>query len=144
MPGRFLSPFMPLFLFGCSGASANECSVSAGLGYSKVKNQHYFRYNLPATHHQTRISSLCEPNTRTPTALKKNKSSSVPFFLGKSEKASLETWPETQQRGRAAVTRYGLPQRRRRSVLSLMPRWVCWCICASEIKDRNNYLLTDR
>lgn len=51
LDGWFLSPFMCLFLFGCLLASANECSVSAGLGYSKFKNQHCFRYKLLPMHH---------------------------------------------------------------------------------------------
>lgn len=71
--------FLPdrhLHLFGCSRASAYQCSVRPGLVHGKFKNQTRFRYQLPSLHSQTCFSALCELNTQTLNYLKKKK---IPF-----------------------------------------------------------------
>lgn len=83
-------PVMRLLLFGYLWASVYQCSVRAGLVHGKLKNQTYFRYQLPSMQSQTCFSALCEPNTQTPTLLKKK--ISLPFFLDECKKADSETF----------------------------------------------------
>lgn len=128
-------PDMHLHLFGCSRASAYQCSVRPGLVHGKFKNQTRFRYQLPSLHSQTCFSALCELNTQTLNYLKKKNPFPYHFFLANMRK---HLKPKKWQHLKSSC--HSLRSVPGDAVHSLMPWWVCRCICSSEVQDRNNYL----
>lgn len=105
-----LSLVMHLYLFGCLRASAYQCSVRPGLVHGKFKNQTYSRYQLPSMHSQTCFSALCEPNTQTPTLLKKKNLSLSTIFSRQMWESSVWNLLTNTSTWRAAITRRALPQ----------------------------------